>query len=85
MITDYTSCTITGWMTSKYSLTGVSLIIYAILFGKSQGQFTCPVNWEFIYACTGLNPKEVELFLQSFQDRGLIEYDGVFYKTINGE
>ena len=82
MITDYTYCTIFGWMVKRYNLTGLSLIVYAILFSESQG-WSCAVDWDYIKLCTEMKPSEVEPILQSFKDRGMIEYDGVYYKTIN--
>ena len=81
---DYMSCTIFVWMVKRYNLTGLSLIIYAILFSGSQG-FQSPVDWDFIKLCTDMKPTEVEPILQSFKERGMIEYDGIYYKTINWE
>lgn len=83
--TDYTSCLICGWMVRKYSLTGISLIVFAILYSTSQGCFFCTVNWDFIELCTCLNRKEADLILQSFNERGIIKYDGVHYMTIDSE
>ena len=80
---DYRSCVILGWMAKTYLLSGVSLIIYAILFSTSQGDVTCHVDWDFIKLCTGLTPSEAEPILQSFKERGMIEYDGIYYKTID--
>lgn len=82
-VMDYRHCLIYGWMAKTYLLSGVSLIIYAILFSTSQGDFTCHVDWDFIKLCTGLTPNEVEPILQSFKERGMIEYDGIYYKTID--
>ena len=76
----YNFC-IAGWMVNEYNLTGISLIIYSILFSLSQG-FTCVVNWDAIKACTDLKPAEVEPILQSFKERGMIEYDGIYYRII---
>lgn len=84
MVNDYTYCAIFAWMVKKYNLTGLSLIIYSILFSQSQG-FSNTVDWVFIKMCTGMTPKEVEPILQSFKDRGMIEYDGIYYKTIKDE
>jgi hypothetical protein len=78
-------CTICGWMVKKYGLSGISLMIYAILYSTSQDEFSCPVNWDFIKICTGLKPSESELILKSFKDRGMIEFDGIYYRTINDE
>ena len=80
---EYRACAIFGWMASIYLLSGVSLIIYAILFSTSQGSFTCHVDWDFIKLCTGLTPNEVEPILQSFKEREMIEYDGIYYKTLD--
>ena len=82
MIIDYKCCTISGWMVKRYNLTGLSLIVYAILFSGSQG-FSCVVDWDYIKLCTEMKPSEVEPILQSFKERGMIEYDGLYYKTIN--
>lgn len=82
-VTDYNSCAIMGWMVKRYALSGISLIIYAILYSTSQGSFYCVVDWDFIKACTGLKPSEAEPILNSFKERGMIEYDGINYKTIN--
>ena len=59
-------------------------MIYAILFSGSQG-FTNAVNWDFIKMCTGMKPSEVEPILQSFKERGMIVYDGIYYKTLFDE
>lgn len=82
MITDYTYCTIFGWMVKRYNLTGLPLIVYAILFSESQG-FSRTVDWDYIMLCTEMKPREVEPILQSFKERGMIEYDGLYYKIIN--
>lgn len=84
-VRDHSSCAIFGWMVKEYDLSGISLIIYAILYSTSQGRFSCFVDWDFIKACTGLKPSEVELILNSFKERSMIEYDGINYKTINNE
>lgn len=80
-ICDYTSCSIFGWMIKDYGLTGISLIIYAILFSESQG-FSSYIDWDFIMLCTGLKPKEAEPIVLSFKERGMIEYDGMTYRII---
>jgi hypothetical protein len=77
------ACLIAGWMVEKYALSGLSLIIYAILFSTSQDEFSCIVDWDFIKLCTGMIPSDAEPILQSFKERGMIEYDGLYYKTIN--
>ena len=80
-VRDYRSCAIFGWMVKDYGLTGVSLIIYAILFSYSQG-FPSVIDWDFIMSCTGLKQQEAEPIILSFKERGMIEYDGTHYKTI---
>lgn len=77
-------CLILGWM-RKLGLKGNRLIIYAILYSTSQHRFTNTVDWGFIKDCTGMKPSQAEKILNTFQEKGLIEYDGIYYKTIDLE
>lgn len=76
-------CMISEWMAKKHNLSGLSLIVYAILYRPSQDRFSCFVDYDFIKTCTGLLRDETNRILKHFKERGMIDWDGSFYKTIN--
>lgn len=76
-------CLIASWMAKKYSLKGNSLIVYSILYATSQDDFSMVVDYDFIKLCTGLKPSQVDTILERFRKRRMIEFDGMYYRTLN--
>lgn len=77
------TCAISGWMAIEHNLSGLSLVLYAILFSTTQYCQSDVVDYDFIKLCTGMTPDDCEPILQSFVERGLIEYDGEYYSMID--
>ena len=74
MLSDEVFLTIQGWMISRLGLKGVSLMIYAIIYGFSQdGESVFSGSRKYLTEWCGCSLSAVQKCLKQLQEDGLIE------------
>ena len=84
-IKDNNFIVIQGWMINELGLSGDELLIYAILYGFSQGgDFSTQIDIKYLADWTNECEYNVELALVSLESKGLLENKNNYeYKTIS--
>ena len=74
MITDNNYITMQGWMVTNMQLSGVELIVYAILYGFSQdGASPCRVPMSYLTGWTGKSENTVRAAIEKLIEAGAVE------------
>lgn len=72
-VQDDSFITIHGWMINNLGLSGNELLIYAILYGFSQGDNSTQIDIQYLVDWTKQNEWLVNQTLISFESRGLLK------------
>ena len=84
------SVTICGWMINELNLSGDELMIYAIIYGVTQGIIEQQVDLEYLIDWTKTGEVTVQIALISLTRKGLLqcrrdEFGNFLYKAIRDE
>lgn len=74
MINNNNFISIQGWMVNDLQLSGIDLLVYAIIYGFSQdGESVFSGTLQYLQEWTGASKRTVMRSLQELCDRGLVE------------